>query len=57
MTVLPEQHMAALVAERHADAARRNHAARVRTVRRLRRRAQTAARRARLARLAWLAVR
>lgn len=53
VTVLPEQHMAALVAERLADAEARNRVARLRAARRWQRRADTAARRARLA---WLAV-
>lgn len=53
MTVLSEQHLAALAAERRAGAEARNRATRLRTARRLQRRAEEADRRARLA---WLAV-
>lgn len=54
MTLLSEQHLAAMLAERRAAAAAYNRAARLRTARRLQRRAEAASRRARLA---WLAVR
>jgi hypothetical protein len=52
VSVLSEQHVAALVADRRADAAAYNRAARLRTARRLQKRAEAAGRRARLA---WLA--
>jgi hypothetical protein len=51
--VLPEQYLAAVAAERRAEAAAHNRGARLRAARRLQRRAEAAARRARLA---WLAV-
>jgi hypothetical protein len=52
VNVLPEQYAALVAAERHAEAAAHNRAARLRTARRLQRRAETATRRAVLARLA-----
>ena len=52
MNVLPEQYAALVAAERQAEAAAHNRAARLRAARRLERRAETATRRAFLARLA-----
>ena len=52
MSAWPEHDSALLAAERQAQAAAHNRAARLRTARRLQRRAETAARRAQLARLA-----
>ncbi|HVM26711.1 MAG TPA: hypothetical protein VM433_03455 [Mycobacteriales bacterium] len=52
MTVVPELLAAALAAERQAEAAAHNRAARLRAVRRYERRAEEAGRRARLVRLA-----
>ena len=52
MSAWPEQYSALLAAERQAQAAAHNRAARLRTARRLQRRAETATRRAQLARLA-----